>query len=68
MMSWKSTGGKCTLCHFGSVMVCQTRNAFRRQSSSHSGSPFLAEMMRMMSSFSPGGTASASMSVTNPYL
>ena len=68
MMSWKSTGGKCTLCHRGSVIVCQTRNAFSRHSSSHSGSPFLAEMIRMMSSFSPGGTASASMSVTKPYL
>ena len=68
MMFWKSTGGKCTLCHFGSVIVRQKRNAFRRHSSSHSGSPFLAEMTRMTSSFSPGGTASESMSVTKPYL
>ena len=68
MTSWKSTGGKCTLCHAGSVIVRQKRNAFRRHSSSQSGSPFLAEMIRTISSFSPGGTASASTSVTKPYL
>src|SRR5262249_34229435 len=33
-----------------------------------SGSFFLAELSRMMCSSSPGGTASASISVTNPYL
>ena len=68
MIDWKSTGGKWTLCHFGSVIALQRRNAFSRQSSSHSGSPFFAEMTRTMSSFSPGGIASASTSVTNPYL
>ena len=68
MMFWKSTGGKCTLCHAGSAIVCQKRNAFSRHSSSHSGSPFLSEMIRMISSFSPAGTASASISVTKPYL
>src|SRR6266571_518458 len=32
-----------------------------------SGSSFLAEISRMISSFRPGGTASASIGVTNPY-
>src|SRR4029450_13235292 len=47
---------------------CQTRKAFSRHSSSHSGSFFLAEIIRTMSSLRPRGTSSASMSVTNPYL
>ncbi len=34
----------------------------------NSGSPFFAEMRRMTSSLSPGGTVSASMLVTKPYL
>src|SRR5882672_9411378 len=34
----------------------------------NSGSFFLCEMSRMMSSFRPGGAASASTSVTKPYL
>ncbi len=33
----------------------------------NSGSPFLAEIKRMTSSFRPGGTVSAPMSVMNPY-
>ncbi len=57
-----------TFCHVGSVIFCQARNAFSRQSSSHSGSFFLAEMSRTTSSFSPLGTMSCSTSVTNPYL
>src|SRR2546426_11333000 len=52
----------------GSSMVSQCRYAFSRQSSIHLGSFFLAEMKRMISSLSPGGTESASMSVTNPHL
>ena len=67
-MSWKSTGGNETLCHSGGVIVSQKRNACSRQSSSQSGSCFLAEISRMMSSFSPGGIRSSSIGVTNPYL
>src|SRR5215208_3571209 len=52
----------------GSVILIQPRYALSRHSSSHSGSPFLAEIKRMMSSFSPLGAASASISVTKPYL
>jgi hypothetical protein len=43
-------------------------SALRRQSSSHSGSRFFAEIRRTISAFRPGGTASSSMSVTKPYL
>ena len=68
MMSWKSTGGNVTLCQAGAVIVCQKRKAFSRHSRSHSGSCFLAEISRMMSSFSPGGILSSSTSVTKPYL
>src|SRR5918997_2541336 len=52
----------------GSTILSQPRNAFKRHSSSQSGSPFLAEMRRMMSSFSPFGAESDSISVTKPYL
>jgi len=52
----------------GSFIVCQNSNALRRLSSSHSGSPFLAEIKRIMSALSPFGAVSASMSVTKPYL
>src|SRR5688572_24478229 len=55
------TFGQC-----GSVIVCQRRNALSRHSSSHSGSLFLAEMMRTVSSDNPGGMVSASMSVSKP--
>src|SRR5438067_5840541 len=44
------------------------RNAFRRHSSIHAGSFFFAEILRTMSSFRPGGSSSASTSVTKPYL
>src|SRR5262252_3539660 len=54
--------------HLGSLIVCQVRSAFSRHSSSHAGSCFLAEMSRTVSSVRPRGTASCSMSVTNPYL
>src|SRR5712691_2236265 len=49
-------------------MVSQRRNASRRQSSIHSGSFFLAEMKRTVSSERPLGAFSDSISVTNPYL
>ena len=39
-----------------------------RQSVSHAGSFFLAEMWRMVSSLKPGGVDSDSTSVTKPYL
>ena len=51
----------------GCFKVCQWRNAFRRNSNSHSGSSFFFEMRRMMSSFKPFGAKSVSMSVTKPY-
>ena len=57
------TFGQC-----GSVIFSQPRYALSRHSSSHSGSSFLAEMSRTMSSVSPCGMLSASMSVTKPYL
>jgi hypothetical protein len=44
-----------TFAQHGSGMVCQWRNAFSRHSSSHSGSFFLAEMKRTMSSLRPLG-------------
>src|SRR5688500_15521428 len=43
-------------------------NAFRRQSRSHCGSSFLAEMKRTVSSLRPFGAKSDSMSVMKPYL
>src|SRR5918997_3236578 len=52
----------------GSAILSQPRKAFRRHSSSQSGSPFLADIKRMMSSFRPLGAESDSISVTNPYL
>ena len=39
-----------------------------RQSVSHVGSFFFAEMWRMVSSLKPGGVDSDSTSVTKPYL
>ena len=39
-----------------------------RQSVSHTGSFFLAEIKRMVSSLKPGGVDSDSTSVTKPYL
>src|SRR5215203_7087849 len=59
-------GPYVTLGQCGSVIVCQRRNALRRHSSSHSGSFFLAEMIRTVSSDSPGAMVSASMSVSKP--
>src|SRR5271169_5066376 len=61
-------GGNFTFAHVGSCIFSQWRYAFKRHSSSHSGSPFLAEIRRITSSFKPGGTVSCSMSVTKPYL
>src|SRR5438552_3404488 len=49
-------------------MVSHCRYAFSRHSSMNSGSFFLAEIIRMMSSFRPLGTCSAPMSVTKPHL
>src|SRR5687767_5111166 len=61
-------GSNLTFCQFGSFIVSHRRYAFSRHSSSHSGSPFLAEMRRTTSSFSPFGMVSASTSVKKPYL
>src|SRR5258708_39189668 len=52
----------------GSDILSELRWAFSRHSSIHSGSPFLAEISRITSSFKPAGTTSDSMSVTKPYL
>ncbi len=49
-------------------MVCQRASACSRHSVSQAGSRFLAEIMRMVSSLSPFGASSDSMSVTKPYL
>src|ERR1041384_2614062 len=58
--------------HLGSAWdfssFSQWRYALRRQSSSHSGSVFFAEIVRMISSLRPGGIDSDSMSLTKPYL
>ena len=61
-------GPYLTLPQVGSFIVSHVRYAFRRQSSSHSGSCFLAEIIRTMSSLSPRGTDSCSTSVKKPYL
>src|SRR6266849_1387459 len=52
----------------GSSIFSQLRKAFRRNSNSHSGSFFLAEIKRTVSSLKPRGIVSDSMSVTQPYL
>src|SRR5690242_2251266 len=49
-------------------MVSQRLKASSRHASIHSGSFFLAEMNRTVSSERPLGAFSDSMSVTNPYL
>src|SRR3954469_3398253 len=55
--------------HFrGSSIVSQLRKAFNRNSSIQSGSAFLAEINRTVSSLRPRGIVSASMSVVQPYL
>src|SRR5450631_710214 len=60
------------LAHLGSASCfssfSQWRNAFRRHSNMNSGSLFLVEIRRMMSSFRPFGAASDSTSVTKPHL
>src|SRR5256885_17244461 len=65
-------GGYLTSAHVGSACeassVIQWRKAFRRQSSMNSGSPFLAEIRRMVFSLRPLGTRSSSMSLMNPHL
>jgi hypothetical protein len=61
-------GGYVTLAQFGSTISSQFRYALRRHSSIHSGSSFFSEMSRMVSSFSPFGARSDSMSVDQPYL
>src|SRR5215212_12024198 len=48
-------------------MVSQRRKASRRHSSIQAGSFFLAEMKRTVSSDSPLGALSDSISVSNPY-
>src|ERR1700690_376030 len=48
-------------------MVCQCRNALRRQSSKNAGSFFLSDIARTTPSSSPGGKLSDSMSVTKPW-
>ena len=52
---------------FSASISRKRRYALRRQSSSHSGSFFFAEIRRTMSSSRPVGIDSCSMSVTKPY-
>src|SRR5258708_27372172 len=68
MMSWRLIGGYLTFCQVGSFIVSQRRYAFRRHSSSHSGSFFFFEIRRTTSSLRPFGMVSLSTSVTKPYL
>src|SRR4249920_3918072 len=49
-------------------MFTHARYDFRRNSSSHAGSPFFSDSRRTMSSLRPGGNVSASTSVSKPYL
>ncbi len=58
------------LAHVGSSLpsVSQWRYAFNRHSSIHSGSCFLAEISRTMSSLRPLGAMSDSMSKSKPHL
>src|SRR5919206_4168668 len=56
--------GQC----FGSAIFRNWRYALRRNSSIHSGSPFFSLMRRTVSSLSPFGMTSDSISVTKPYL
>ena len=58
----------CTWPHLGCERVSQWRNAFKRNSSNQSGSPFSAEIWRTTSSLSPLGITVVAISVTNPYL
>ena len=59
--------GTFSFAQSGASIVSQWRNAFRRHSSIHSGSPFFAEMKRTVSSFSPLGASSCSMSEEKPH-
>ena len=52
--------------HVGCFIVNQCLYAFNRNSSNHSGSSFFAEMSLMISSLSPFGAKSVSISVTKP--
>src|SRR5205085_9002747 len=65
-------GGYLMFAHFGSACdrsnEAQWRYARSRHSSMNSGSFFLAEMIRIVSSLSPLGTLSSSSSVTKPHL
>src|SRR3569833_4219864 len=67
-MSWLSFFGLSTRAQVGSRMVSQRRYASSRHWSIHSGSFFLAEMKRTVSSERPFSAFSDSMLVSNPYL
>ena len=56
------SAGRSSLAQSGASIVCHSANAFSRQSSIHCGSFFLAEMKRTVSSLSPLGAKSCSMS------
>ncbi len=62
--------GKLTFAHLGSVcfFLVQCLYALRRHSSKNSGSLFLLEINRTISSLIPFSAMSDSISVTNPYL
>ncbi len=61
-------GGKFSRAHCGLSSACQRVKASSRHCSIHSGSPFLAEMKRMVSVVRPRGAKSWAMSVTKPCL
>src|SRR5437899_12256776 len=65
-------GGYLMFAHLGSACDfsrdAQCRYALSRHWSMNSGSFFLAEIRRMVSSFRPLGTLSSSISVTKPHL
>src|SRR5690606_1624259 len=64
--SWKSMGGKSTCAHSGCSMVSHCRYAARRHSSMNSGSFLMDDRNRMVSSFSPFGIVTDSISVSKP--
>ena len=60
-------GGILRCPQVGCSIVSQWRKAFRRNSSSHSGSPFFREMRRTTSSERPFSMMSVCTSVVKPY-
>src|SRR5690606_41693568 len=66
LIALKPRGGKCTCAESGGVISSHLRYAARRHSSRNSGSFLMAESRRIVSSLSPGGNVTDSISVTKP--